>query len=79
MDDEQVLTQNITSWSKDLVNLPPISHRHLIEDTIGIDQRSSGAIKHRIEEYQLFNWRTLCKEHESERQCCERRYYKLFG
>ena len=58
LDEEEVLMQQITSWSKDLSNLPPISHsslyKYLVEGIVNVDERSRGAMKHKIQGYQLF-------------------------
>ena len=58
LDEEEVLMQPITSWSKDLTNLPPISHsslyKYLVEGIVNVDERSRGAMKHKIQGYQLF-------------------------
>ena len=57
-DDEEVINSAITSWSRDLSLLPPISHKrmkdYLIDGTINIDKRSRGADKHKVMGYQLF-------------------------
>ena len=51
LDEEEVLMQPITSWSKDLTNLPPISHsslyKYLVEGIVNVDERSRGAMKFR--------------------------------
>ena len=57
----------MTRWTKDLTLLPSISQKllkdYLLDGTISIDNRSRGAMKHKILGYQLF------KEHYVKKVC----------
>ena len=58
VDDEEQLSQNITDWSKDLSELPPIRQSfikdYLVDETISVDNYGKGANKHKISSYKLF-------------------------
>ena len=57
-DNEERINSGITSWSRDISLLPPISHKllneYMIDGTIDIDKRARGADKHKVIGYQLF-------------------------
>ena len=58
VDDKEQLSQNITDWSKDLSELPPIRQSfikdYLVDETISVDNYGKGANKHKINGYKLF-------------------------
>ena len=76
-DIEEIIQENIKEWTSDLSKLPPVSHEKIHEYlAIGksFGNEPKGALKHKINGYQLFKEGFVKKIRVKDNVMCERKH-----